>query len=215
MTVILDPIIIHSPLNNYTNITVRGKWSSQDIKKSSFNGKKLDDSMKSNLSWCYKFYFKKNPLIINTKVTFYRQVLFEILDDDNSLKSEVKLCVDDIIKVLGGISDDGDNNGEDEEEWFAQIIAIIIHKENNDDNCIFLILDWFEYLNFDNNLQCHSYKLHRNDERWKRIHPITIISEQPKWHFVHNCTDSCILGNRDHDVNNIIYYRNDYLYTAV
>ena len=84
--------------------------------------------MKSDLSWCYKFYFKKNPLIINTKVTFYHQVLFEILEDDNSLKRKVKLRVGDIIKVLGGISDDDNNNGEDEEEWFAKSLQLLFIK---------------------------------------------------------------------------------------
>ena len=189
-------------MKNYTNITVHGKWRLEDIKKAGFNGKKLDGSMKSDLYWSYNFYFEKNALMVNTKVTFYRQVLFEILDDDNSLKSEVKLCVGDIVNVPG-ISDDDDN---DVEEWFAKIVAIIIHKDNNNNNCIFLMFDWFEYIDFDTNLQCHYYKLQEKNENWKRIHSITIISEQPKWHFIHNCNNSCIVGK--HNVNNRVFYRN-------
>lgn len=204
----LDQVTIHSPLKNYINITVSGKWSLQEIRKAGFNGKDLDDNMKSDLYWAYSFYFKNDALIINTKVIFYRQVLFEILDDDSSLRSTVKLHVGDIVDVPGVSG----NNDDDNEEWFAKIIAIIIHKDNNNNNCIFLMFDWFEYLNFDTNLQCHYYKLQER-ENWKRIHPITIISGQPKLHFIHNCNESCIIGK--HDVNNRIFYRNDYLYTAV
>ncbi|CAB4404875.1 unnamed protein product [Rhizophagus irregularis] len=203
-----DQVTIHSPLKNYINITVSGKWSLQEIRKAGFNGKDLDDNMKSDLYWAYSFYFKNDALIINTKVIFYRQVLFEILDDDSSLRSTVKLRVGDIVDVPGVSGDNDDDN----EEWFAKIIAIIIHKDNNNNNCIFLMFDWFEYLNFDTNLQCHYYKLQER-ENWKRIHPITIISGQPKLHFIHNCNESCIIGK--HDVNNRIFYRNDYLYTAV
>ena len=79
-------MIIHSPLEHYTNITVHGKWSLPEIKKAGFD-KDLSDNMKSDLYWSYNFYFKKSALIINTKITFYRQVLFEILDDNHSLKS--------------------------------------------------------------------------------------------------------------------------------
>lgn len=87
-------------------------------------------------------------MIINTKVIFYRQVLFEILDDDSSLRSTVKLHVGDIVDVPEVSGDNDDDN----EEWFAKIIAIIIHKDNNNNNCIFLMFDWFEYLNFDTNI---------------------------------------------------------------
>ena len=47
--------------------------------------------MINNLSWSYKNYFKQDILIVNSKVTFYQQVSFEILDDNNILKSEVKV----------------------------------------------------------------------------------------------------------------------------
>ena len=60
----------------------------------------------------------------------------------------MKLCVGDIVNVPG-ISDDDDN---DVKEWFAKIVAIIIHKDNNNNNCIFLMFDWFEYIDFDTNL---------------------------------------------------------------
>ena len=79
---------------------------------------------------------------------------------------------------------------------------------------ITIILEWFEYYNFDTNLECHRYKLQRSNESWKRIHSITIISVQPKWHFVHDCGNDCAEGNHD-IVNNRIFYKNDYLYTAV
>jgi hypothetical protein len=163
--------------------------------------------MLNELSWSYNNYFKKSIIIIEAKVAFYQQVSFEILDDDTSLKVEVKVHVGDIIDVAG-ISDDDDDD-DDEDQWFAKISAIIIH-----DNCIFLILEWFEYCNFDTNLECHRYKLQRSIENWKRIHSITIITAQPKWHFVHDCRNDCV--EKDHNiVNNRIFYRNDYLYTAV
>ena len=165
--------------------------------------------MLSELSWSYNNYFKRNILIIKAKVAFYQQVSFEILDDDTSLKIEVKVHVGDIIGVAG-ISDEE----EGEVQWFAKISAIIIHQNNDNNNCIFLILEWFEHCNFDTNLECHRYKLQRSNENWKRIHSITIITAQPKWNFVHDCKDGCV--EKDHDiVNNRIFYKNDYLYTAV
>uniref|UniRef100_U9UCI9 Uncharacterized protein n=1 Tax=Rhizophagus irregularis (strain DAOM 181602 / DAOM 197198 / MUCL 43194) TaxID=747089 RepID=U9UCI9_RHIID len=117
-----DQVTIHSPLKNYINITVSGKWSLQEIRKAGFNGKDLDDNMKSDLYWAY--------------------------NDDSSLRSTVKLHVGDIVDVPEVSGDNDDDN----EEWFAKIIAIIIHKDNNNNNCIFLMFDWFEYLNFDTNI---------------------------------------------------------------
>ena len=163
--------------------------------------------MLTDLSWSYQNYFNQDILIINSKVTFYQQVSFEILDDDTVLKTEVKVHVGDIIDVVGRLDDD-----DNDDQWFAKIIAIIIHKNYNDNNCIFLVLDWFEYHDFNTNLQCHRYKLQRSDENWKRIHSITIISAQPKWHFIHDCINNCV--EKNHNVNNRIFYKNDYLYTA-
>ncbi|CAB4477168.1 unnamed protein product [Rhizophagus irregularis] len=116
-----DQVTIHSPLKNYINITVSGKWSLQEIRKAGFNGKDLDDNMK---------------------------ILFEILDDNSSLRSTVKLHVGELVDVPEVSGDNDDDN----EEWFAKIIAIIIYKDNNNNNCIFLMFDWFEYLNFDTNI---------------------------------------------------------------
>jgi hypothetical protein len=165
--------------------------------------------MLSELSWSYNNYFNQNVLIINAKVAFYQQVSFEILDDDTYLKTEVKVHVGDIIDVAGISEDD-----EEEDQWFAKISAIIIHENNNNKNSIFLILEWFEYCNFNTNLKCHRYKLQNNTENWKRIHSITIITAQPKWHFVHDCRDDCI-GENHNIVNNKVFYKNNYLYTAV
>jgi len=92
--------------------------------------------MLTDLSWSYQNYFNQDILIINSKVTFYQQVSFEILDDDTVLKTEVKVHVGDIIDVVGRLDDD-----DNDDQWFAKIIAIIIHKNYNDNNCIFLVLD--------------------------------------------------------------------------
>ncbi|CAB4440300.1 unnamed protein product [Rhizophagus irregularis] len=119
-----DQVTIHSPLKNYINITVSGKWSLQEIRKAGFNGKDLDDNMKSDLYWAYSFYFKNDALIINTKVIFYRQVLFEILDDDSSLRSTVKLRVGNIVDVPGVSGDNDDDN----EEWFAKLLQLLFIK---------------------------------------------------------------------------------------
>ncbi|PKC55934.1 hypothetical protein RhiirA1_474784 [Rhizophagus irregularis] len=110
-----DQVTIHSPLKNYINITVSGKWSLQEIRKAGFNGKDLDDNMKN---------------------------------DNSSLRSTVKLHVGELVDVPEVSGDNDDDN----EEWFAKIIAIIIYKDNNNNNCIFLMFDWFEYLNFDTNI---------------------------------------------------------------
>jgi hypothetical protein len=210
LIILVNKITIRSPLENYTNITVHGKWNLQTIKKSGFSGNKLDDNMISDLSWSYHNYFDKNILIIDFKISFYQQVTFDILDDsDIASKTEIKIHVGDVIDVSG--TSDGDDGG-DNDQWFAKVIAIITHK-NNDDNCIFLILDWFNYCNFDTYLQCHRYKLQKDTEDWKRIHSITVITKQPKWHFIHDCKNTCVANNHD-IVNNRIFYRNDYLYTA-
>lgn len=207
--IILDQITIHSSLDNYTNIVVRGIWNSQTIRKSGFVSKNLDRKMMSDLSWSYHNYFNRNILIINSKVTFYQQVSFEILDVDTSLKNEVKLHVGDIVDVSGTFDEEDDEN-----QWFARIAAIIIHKNNDSDNCVFLVFDWFDHHNFDTNLKCHRYKLQRETDVWKRIHSITIITEQPKWHFIHDCRNTCEVNNHDL-TDNRVFYKNEYLYTAV
>jgi hypothetical protein len=166
--------------------------------------------MLNELSWSYNNYFKQNILIINAKVLFYQQVSFEILDEDTFLKVEVKVHVGDIIDVVGMF----DDNDENVDQWFAKISAIFIHENNNNNNCLFLILEWFEIENFDTNFKCHRYKLQSSTEDWKTIHSITIITAQPKWHFVHDCRSGCVEKNHD-IINNRIFYRNDYLYTAV
>jgi hypothetical protein len=171
--------------------------------------------MLSELSWAYHNYFNQNILIFNSKVEFYQQVSFEILDTDTSLKTEVKVHVGDIVDVTGNSDDDGGNNEQDHDQWFAKIIAIIVHKDNNNNNCIFLVFDWFSYHNFNTFLQCHCYKLQKGTENWRIIHSITIIAEQPKWHFIHDCKGSIDCEADNHDVNNRFFYRNDYLYTAV
>ena len=142
-------------------------------------------------------------------MAFYQQVSFEILDNNTYLKTEVKVHVGNIIDVAA-ISE----NEKEEYQWFAKISTIIIHENNNNKNSIFLILEWFEYCNFNTNLKCYCYKLQNNTENWKRIHSITIITAQPKWCFVHDCRDNCIEENHN-IVNNRVFYKNDYLYTAV
>ncbi|PKY57533.1 hypothetical protein RhiirA4_478668 [Rhizophagus irregularis] len=204
-----DQAIIHSPLDNYINIIVRGKWDLKAIKKSGFSGNNLDKTIMSDLSWAYYNYFDQDTLIINYKVTFYQQVSFEIFDVDTFLKIEVKVRVGDIVD-MSGVSDD-----QEDDQWFARIAAIITHKNNyTTNNCIFLIFDWFERYNFDTNLQCQRYKLQEGTEDWKRIHSITVITTQPKWHFVHDCKNNCVTNNHDL-INNRVFYKNDYLYTAV
>ena len=69
--------------------------------------------MLNELSWSYNNYFKKSIIIIEAKVAFYQQVSFEILDDDTSLKVEVKVHVGDIIDVAGISDDDDDDDNED------------------------------------------------------------------------------------------------------
>lgn len=165
--------------------------------------------MMSDLSWAYYNYFDQDTLITNYKVTFYQQVSFEIFDVDTFSKIEVKVRVGDIVD-MSGVSDDQEND-----QWFARIAAIITHKNNyTTNNCIFLIFDWFERYNFDTNLQCQRYKLQEGTEDWKRIHSITVITTQPKWHFVHDCKNNCVTNNHDL-INNRVFYKNDYLYTAV
>ncbi|CAB4426840.1 unnamed protein product [Rhizophagus irregularis] len=204
-----DQAIIHSPLDNYINIIVRGKWDLKAIKKSGFSGNNLDKTIMSDLSWAYYNYFDQDTLIINYKVTFYQQVSFEIFDVDTFLKIEVKVRVGDIVD-MSGVSDD-----QEDDQWFARIAAIITHKNNyTTNNCIFLIFDWFERYNFDTNLQCQRYKLQEGTEDWKRIHSITVITTQPKWHFVHDCKNNCVTNNHDL-INNRVFYKNDYLYTAI
>jgi hypothetical protein len=163
--------------------------------------------MISDLSWSYYNYFNQDTLITNYKVTFYQQVSFEILNVDTLLKIEVKVRVGDIID-MSGASDDHEEN----DQWFARIAAIITHNNYNN-NYIFLIFDWFEYYDFDSNLQCQRYKLQKGTEDWKRIHSITVIAAQPKWHFVHDCKDNCTANSHDL-INNRVFYKNDYLYTA-
>ena len=50
----------------------------------------------------------KNILIIDFKISFYQQVTFDILDDNNiALKTEIKIHVGDVIDVFG--TSDGDD----------------------------------------------------------------------------------------------------------
>ena len=60
------------------------------------------------------------------KISFYQQVTFDILDDNNiASKTEIKIHVGDVIDVFG--TSDRDDGG-DNDQWFAKVIAIITHK---------------------------------------------------------------------------------------
>ena len=115
LIILVNKITIQSPLENYTNITVHGKWNLQTIKKSGFFSNKLDDNMISDLSWSYHNYFNKNILIIDFKISFYQQVTFDILDDNNiTSKTEIKIHVGDVIDVFG--TSDGDDGGDSNDQ---------------------------------------------------------------------------------------------------
>ena len=202
-----------SPLPNYTNIKVRGKWNRQQIRKSGFLGKKLDENMVTDISWAYYNYFGQQAAVAYYDIKFYQHLSFTIIDDDNTvIKEDIKLQVGDVVEMEGQDDNEVDvdvNN----EKWFARIQAILIHQSNDDNYHVFLLFEWFDQIGFDQLMQCNKYLVQGDRDNWKRIHPISIVNSHRKVHFVHDCGTSCTIEK--HDINNRHYFKNDFLFTAV
>ncbi|CAG8486092.1 23367_t:CDS:2, partial [Racocetra persica] len=134
-------------------------------------------------------------------------------DNDNSLTEHektgfhVKVKVGDIVE-LKEISD-LDNNS------FALVKAIITHHANNGQVYAFFIFDWFEDLKKTHPiLECEQFRLqHTNNHQWRRIFTISMVEHQQRYHFLHDCKQTC--DSAQHDQNNRNYLHNDFYFKTI
>ena len=96
---------------------------------------------------------------------------------------------------------------EEYDESFAMIQSIFRHKANNDKYYAFIIVTWFKDMNQRHAvLDCPLFKLlSTDDQRWRRIFPITVIDQANKVHFVHNSIADMLISPCRSLVDHILY----------
>jgi hypothetical protein len=93
---------------------------------------------------------------------------------------------------------------EDYGECHAIIKGIFKHKGNDNKYYAFIVIDWFEDINkIHHVLKCPLYRIQATrDVRWRRIHPISVISRVQDVHFIY-------------DITSKLWIKNNYYFTAI
>jgi hypothetical protein len=146
----------------------------------------------------------KAALLYPNSINWYEFASYTI-EEKNGTFSEVRLHLDDFITI----------NEEEFGESYAIIKGIFRHKGNNQKYYAFIVINWFEDANQEHPvLKCSLYHLRTiENQRWRRIFPISAIDSAQKVHFIHNCTN---LECQDHYNNaNRIWIKNNYYFTAI
>ena len=180
------------------------KWNISQIGAARFSKKlNIDNPLYRDFSAAYSDYMEMPAAVINKGLEFYNYVSYDVLDDEK-VEANVHLRVGDVIDV----------KEEEEGNSFAIIRAIIRHKANNENMYIFLVIDWFQAINGEDELlKCPYYMLQKSEEtRWRRVYPLTLVDHTSNTHFIHCCTMGC---TNKHDENNRRYIRNVFFYNTV
>lgn len=132
--------------------------------------------------------------LINSSITWYKMASYTT-EDALGNKENICLRLSDVVTI----------QEEEYNESFAVIQSIFRHKANNNKYYAFIIVNWFEEINQKHAvLDCPLYRLLSIDnQRWRRIFPITVIDQVNKTHFVRN-------GNGED-----YWMKNEFYFTAI
>lgn len=196
---------------------MRKPWKKREIQARGFDGWNLDkdnNNLFSDLYLAYCEEFQISTAINNSKISFFDQISYFIVNDNNDSLTEhdktgfyMKIQVGDIVD-LKEISDPNNDS-------FAMVDAIITHKANNDQVYAFFIFSWLENLKkLHPILECAQFRLqHKIDFQWRRIFTISMVDHQPRYHFLHDCNQAC--KGTQHDKDNRNYLRNDFYFKII
>lgn len=195
---------------------MRKPWRNKDIKIRGFGGWNLDENNNNLSSDLYKAYceeFQMSVAINTYKVSFFDQISYFIVDNKDSSEEHketglyVKIQVGDVVD-LKDISDPNNNS-------FAMVKAILTHRANNGTIYAFFIFSWLEDMKrIHSTLECAQFRLqHETDLRWRRIFTISMVDHPQRYHFLHDCGQTC--NGIQHDEKNPNYLRNDFYFKVI
>ena len=178
---------------HFRDVRLRQRISLKDMK--SFLTYSLQDiNFKMELFECYKE-LNLNSAIISSSLTWYQCISYTTEDDYGNAEN-VCLQLGDIVTI----------QEEEYDESYAILQSIFQHKGNNNRVYIFIIIAWFEYTNQQHSvLECPIYKLD-NQQKWRRIFPITVIDKVHKAYFIHN-------ENNTNEEN--YWFKNQFYFTVI
>lgn len=169
---ILIIILVNSPTDFITNITLRKSVSSQQVK--------MDlPYFKSELLLSFDEIGFKSALIYS-HMSWYEMATYTIKDG-----SKIHLHVGDFVTM----------QVEDYGKCYAIIKGIFKHKGNDNKYYAFIVIDWFEDINkIHPVLRCPLYRITQN-VHWRRIHPISVINCVQDVHFIYDITSKLWIKN--------------------
>ncbi|CAB5146031.1 unnamed protein product [Rhizophagus irregularis] len=147
--------------------------------------------------------YDNNGIIIQRHINYYDSIQFIVRSKTDSY-TNIILRVGEAIDV-----EDIDSLGE---RSYALIRAIITHKDDYGRINPFLLVNWFyKNGNVDPATGLPIYCLQESDDNlWFHLHPLIIVDQQPRVHFVHRCTGLCSEGL--HNKTNMEYILNEFYY---
>jgi hypothetical protein len=146
--------------------------------------------------------FGQHSANIHNNISFFECASFS--SEDNGDITKFSLHVGDVVTLQ-----EEDEKG----DCYAIIRHIFRHKNNNNKFYAFISLDWFEKISQETSMECPIYRIQaKENKKWRRIYPITIIGEVEKVHFIHQCYKNC---TNNHDLSNKQYYKNEFFMSVV
>jgi len=180
-------------MGHFYDIRLRQKISLKDMKN--FLTYSLKDvNFKVELFESYKD-LNLNSALINSSLTWYQCISYVKYDDYGNTE-KICLRVGDIVTI----------QEVEYNESYAVLQSIFQHKGNDNQFYVFIIITWFEYVNRNHPiLECPIYRLN-DQQKWRRVFPITVIDKAHKAHFIHD-------ENNTREGN--YWFKNQFYFTVV
>lgn len=175
-------IIVTSPVNFITNITLKKAVSKQDRENAMSNLPHFN----SELLLSFEDIGFKSALVYS-QMSWYKLATYTIEETTSGVFSKVHLHVGDFVTI----------QEENHDECYAIIKGIFKYKANNNKFYAFIIIDWFEEIKRVHHvLKCPLYRIQATyDTCWRRIFPISVVDRVQKVHFIYDATNECWIKN--------------------
>jgi hypothetical protein len=153
-------------------------WKSSKIQNQGLPATLSAENLLTEFTRVYKELYNNNGIIIQRHINYYDSIQFIVRSKTDSY-TNIILRVGEAIDV-----EDIDSLGE---RSYALIRAIITHKDDYGRINPFLLVNWFyKNGNVDPATGLPIYCLQESDDNlWFRLHPLIIVDQQPRVHFVH------------------------------
>ena len=166
--------------------------------------KLVGDWLENNLAYAYDYYMDLKAALLKKKLKYYDFISYSVVEDDENVK-QICVRVGDIVDI----------EEETEGVAYAQVKAIVTHTQNDGKTYPFFIFNWFADTDRTHNiLEVPIYVLQNiSDQCWRRVYPIMHVNRESHVHFVHHCTQNCVVTQHDETAHR--FFKNNFLYNAV